>query len=318
VVLPDPMPGVITGDPSGDFRQKTHAIEYILKAGSSRNRPKPDDKSLLNRLFPQFAQNDALWDFPTDLESIIAQDIGGVHLGGGDHFQDFGLNLVGIHPPTPFDDKDFVIFTMTRVLNRIINREAEAEVFIERYRKIYADLTAELQPETLPNHPHTLALVSPSNDWSRVYGWGQFDPRLALIDATAGYNATGRESDAERILAMNPDLIIIFVGDYAGITHDPRWQGLDAVRHNRIYENIPSNRYALDLDGQPLGSRWIAELAYPDRLQPKLRELMFTHYRDSYGYRLNDDEIDEQLNVQGNRHALGYARFLHSPPEPTP
>jgi iron complex transport system substrate-binding protein len=113
---------------------------------------------------------------------------------------------------------------------------------------------------------------------------------------------------------MNPDLIIVFVGDYEGVIRDPRWRGLKAVQNRRVYVSISSNRYTFNL-AQPLGSRWMAELAYPDRLQPKLRALFREHYRENYGYSLSEAEVDELLNVAENRNAAGYERFMN-PQEP--
>jgi hypothetical protein len=47
----------------------------------------------------------------------------------------------------------------------------------------------------------------------------------------------------------------------------------------------------------------------PVSLAPKLTR---QHYRDSYGYELSEDEIDELLGVAGNRDAAGYARFMRT------
>jgi hypothetical protein len=187
VVIPEPSPGVIGGSYLDDFLLKTHAPEAILKAGGPRDRPlldplrDPVSYPLLFRIYPQIAQNDALWDFPGNLESILAQDVGGVHLGGGERFEELGLITVSAHPPDTHD-KDTVIATQIRVWNRVIGGEAERRgaAILGRYQRDYASLVADLQLETLTERPRALGLVSPAENWSRCYGWGDSRPEWAL------------------------------------------------------------------------------------------------------------------------------------------
>jgi ABC-type Fe3+-hydroxamate transport system substrate-binding protein len=315
VIVPEPFQGVITGADAwlGDFVRSTHAPEAVLKIGDSRSRPGSDISrwELLFRIYPQLVRNDALWDFPADTESVLAKDTGGVYLHGGSYFKEFGLTMVNFGPES-YADRDNVVFTQTRVLNRIVggDREELAEALIERYRRGYTNLAAELRLETLAatERPRVMAMIF--DGWDRVYGEFGFDARLGLRDPTAGYMALGRESDAERILAMEPDAIVLYVGDSGAFLRDPRWRGMEVVQTGRVYSNVVMYRYSFDIDYQPLGDRWVAEIAYLDRLSPKLRDLMRDYYQESYGYRLSDVEIDELLNVGTNRTSTGYARFM--------
>jgi ABC-type Fe3+-hydroxamate transport system substrate-binding protein len=313
VSVPEPLPGIVSGMAwTGTFLERTNGIDALVKVGLPERRPAPG-RDLLTRIFPRLSDDATLWDFPADFESIVAQDAGYVYLAGGahsDYFDYFGLSSVSATPPDMKDIDNFM-FTSTRVWNELIGRREQADGFMRRYIREYADTVSELHPHAVENRPRALALVSPSEDWTRCYGWGEFDARVALNDASEDYVALGRESDAERILAMNPELIILFVGDYAGFMRDPRWRGLDAVRTRRVYENIDPNRSALNI-ARSLGARWVAELAYPERLRPRLREMLRKHYRESYDYALSEGEIDEILNVAGNRDAAGYARFMRA------
>jgi ABC-type Fe3+-hydroxamate transport system substrate-binding protein len=310
ISIPEPFPGVVSGWWTDDFLQKTHVIDAIAKVGAPDSRRKPR-YDLLTRIFPRLAEDATLWDFPTDLESIVARDAGYVYLAGNEYFDYFGLLSVAAFPAENLD-KDTVVFTGTRVWNDLIGRREEADDFMRRYIREHADMVSELRAHELASRPRALMLVSPSEDWTRCYGHGEFDARVALNNASEDYVALGRESDAERILAMNPELIVLAVGDYAGFIRDPRWRGLDAVRDRRVYENIAFNKYTFDIDGQPLAARWMAELAYPERLRPRMRELTRQHYRDSYGYELSEGEINELLGVAGNHDAAGYARFMRA------
>jgi ABC-type Fe3+-hydroxamate transport system substrate-binding protein len=201
-------------------------------------------------------------------------------------------------------------FPQTRVWNDLLGQREQADILMRRYIREWADLVQELEPHTLEERVRTLGLVSPSDDWTRCYGHADFDARLALEDPMGGYTTLGRENDAERILAINPELIILFVGDYEGFTNDPRWRGLDAVRTRRVYENAVMNRYTFDIDYQPLAGRWLAELAYPERLAPQLRERLRAHYREAYGFEINDAQIDALLRVKENAGSVGYERFF--------
>ncbi len=93
---------------------------------------------------------------------------------------------------------------------------------------------------------------------------------------------------------------------------DPRWRGLKAVVDNRVYRmpGDPNGGGGLaGLHFQPTWVRWMAEIAHPDRLQPKLRQLLREHFMTEFGYRLSDDQIDRFLHVDKNANSVGHARF---------
>jgi ABC-type Fe3+-hydroxamate transport system substrate-binding protein len=310
VIIPEPFPGVVGS--SGEILTKTHAPETILKIGGPRERPRPGGKwDLLWRIYPQLVRDDALWDFPTDTETVLAKDAGGVYLFGGAFFKEFGLTTVNFRPAS--FDVDEVMFTMTRVLNRIVGHEERAEPIIERYQREIADVAAELRLDAIEEMARPRAMSLVFDGWDRVYGAGGFDSMLGLRDPTVPFMALGRESDAERILAMNPDLIVLRVGTSEEFFRDSRWRGIEATQSRRVYTNIVDlNGYTYDMDGTPLTLRWMAELAYPDRLQPTLRDRVRVHYQESYGYRLSEDEIDGLLNIELNRGTTRYARFMRT------
>jgi len=110
---------------------------------------------------------------------------------------------------------------------------------------------------------------------------------------------------------MNPN--IIFIGNRAKFLHDPRWQALRAVQNKRVYGGGSGFRVGLptwNLDARPLSARLEAEIVHPDRLQPKIRQLARDHFIKAYGYRLNDEELDEMLGVVQQKDAPGYARIV--------
>jgi ABC-type Fe3+-hydroxamate transport system substrate-binding protein len=319
VIIPEPFPGVVTGVYTGDFLMTTHAPETILKIGGPRSRPRSDDSGgLIYRIYPQLVRDDALWDFPTDTETVLAKDAGGVYLVGGSYFKEFGMTVVNFGPAS-YADWDSVIFTHTRVLNRVVDHTDRAETLIARYRRILTDMSKELRLETIAEADRPRAINMVDDGWERVSAESWYDDRLGLRAGAEGFESLGRESDVERILAMNPDMIILLVGNAGEFLRDSRWRGLDAVQGRRVYtKSTPLIGYSFDLDNRPLGLRWTAEIAYPDRLQPKMRDLMRDHYQESYGYRLSDGEIDEMLVVGNNRDSARYGRFASHAASPIP
>ncbi|MDR1084502.1 MAG: hypothetical protein LBP22_06480 [Deltaproteobacteria bacterium] len=317
VAVPQPFRGVVSGPYLYfDFLQKTHAPEMLAKIGGPKNRPRYGGGELILWFYPMLVRDETVWDFPADLESVLAHDRGYVHFYQFDRdLKRFGLYVVTCHQRTMITDLDDSIFSQTLCLNDLIDKPEQGLDFVADYRLIIAALQEELQLETPTRGPRVLTLVSPHDDWTRLWGGHELDVRLGFRDAAGGFKALGRGSEAERILAMDPDLIILYVGDAPHFMQDPRWQGLKAVREKKVYGSIGRlHHYSFDLDTVPLWLRWLAELAYPDRLEPKLRTIIRDHYVKKYGYRFKEDELDWLLHIEENRISVNYGRFERNLP----
>ncbi|MDR1084325.1 MAG: ABC transporter substrate-binding protein [Deltaproteobacteria bacterium] len=311
--IPVPFSGVASGKYwAYDFLQKTHAPESLVKIAGPNDRPKYI-VALIYWFYPLLVEDESRWDFPDDLESVLANDRGYVHFDG--RFSRFGLNVVAFMPE--ITTQDDVISGMIRCLNDIVDQPEIGQEFITDYQRRKRNVTDELQLETIFKRPKVLNLVSRPDDWSNLWGWSGDDLELGFLDAAEDLTAMGRGSEAERFLAMNPDLIFLAVGDAPRFMRDPRWLGLKAVREKKVYGMIYRfNPYGFDSDSVPLILRWKAELAYPERLKPILRELARDHYEKNYGYRLKDDEIDWFLRMDENLSSEGYSRFVRINPKP--
>jgi ABC-type Fe3+-hydroxamate transport system substrate-binding protein len=312
--IPYPFKGVVGGVYTGDFLQKTGQPQSLAKGGGPKDWQWFSGRmNLVNWVFPLVLRDDKMWNFPTDLESILVDDDGYVYFGG-DNLKRFGLATISFYPKVM--EKDEVIFSMTRIMNAIIGQEPTAEKFIADYKRLMLDLSRELMAETIEQKPRVLGMVSPAEDWTHLNAWSDFDQRLALLSITNKAVAMGREQDAERILAIDPDIVILFVGETESFLIDRRWQGLKAVRQNRVYQNIfVLNGYTFDLDTQPLAARWLGEIIYPDRLEPRLRDLIRDFYFSKYGYYLKDYELDWLLLLKQNSQSVGYKRFARKDKE---
>lgn len=135
-------------------------------------------------------------------------------------------------------------------------------------------------------------------------------PPAGVINAAEGLS--GQQPEAERILAMNPEMIFFDsvnekVQDF---TRDPRWKGLKAVREKRVYKMPgPFSGILAGLHLQPLRVRCMAEIAHPRRLQQKLRATMRGHFVQALDCRLSDEQIDSLLHIDENKDQPGYRRF---------
>jgi hypothetical protein len=67
--------------------------------------------------------------------------------------------------------------------------------------------------------------------------------------------------------------------------------------------------WAGGLTFKPIETRWMAEVAHPDRLQPKVRQILRDRMMNEFGYRFSEDQIDQQLHVTENADSVGIERF---------
>ncbi len=324
VAVPLPFQAIVRFG-GGPFLETTHAPEALLKAGSPKDRTFWFAGGIMSRLYPDVLNNDALWDCPSDLESLLAYYDAATYLSpyldgkaAEGTMRRIGLSALalGQHPKS----KDEGIFTATRIEAMALAQPKRGESFIANYKQAYADLNQELKPETLIDLPRVLGMGASKRNWDRLFAFGekqtQYDgqyQRAGVMNATDGYENTGREQDAERILAMNPDFIFLASESVSDFRHDPRWQGLKAIKDSRVYVDLRELQGSMEplygLDFRPLWARWLAAITHPERLQPKLRGLLRDHFMEAYGYRLSEDEIDDLLRIDENKHSVGYARF---------
>ena len=186
------------------------------------------------------------------------------------------------------------LFPGLRSLSALIGNPEIAEPRIDSYCQAVIDLQQELQPATLARRLRVSALGEDRGNLSRA----------GVVDAEWDFNALG--DDEERLLALDPDIIFItgLVASPREFMRDPRRQGLKAVLERRVYK-----RFGGSIVTKPIAMRWIAEIAYPERLQPKVRQQLRDRILDAFGYRLSEDQIDRMLNVNENSSSAGAERF---------
>ncbi|MDR3203735.1 MAG: ABC transporter substrate-binding protein [Deltaproteobacteria bacterium] len=323
VVIPENFKGIIPimNFHLSVFLEKTHSPEFLAKAGSPKSRHdyifSPWRRDLMDWVFPMVLRDDSLWDFPSDLESILAYDQEGYiylanffYLGQIRHddiHTRLGLNTISYYPRSTYprrptsEEIEESTQIMATVLNDLIGQKDMAEVYMADYWKDLDDLAFELDLKSLESHPRVLHVFSSATDWTYVSFSGNHNERLGLNDSSKGRRALGREQDAERILFIDPD--IIFTNDAIKFIKDPRWQGLKAVKEQTVYSGPRFNPWENDSNFYPLSLRYTAEAVYPERMAPKLRNMLREKFEKNYGYLLKNYEIDYILNLKDMSHS---------------
>ena len=134
---------------------------------------------------------------------------------------------------------------------------------------------------------------------------------VQVLDMVGGLNVAeiempGKAGQAdvslEQVLHWDPDLIICWHheqdGYYEGILSDPDWQGISAVKNNKVYE-IPCAPFSW-FDRPPsvnrvLGLKWLGNLLYPGIYDYDLMQETKEFYDLFYHYELSDEEAAELL-----------------------
>ncbi len=311
---------------AGGYLGHTHSPQTLVSAGTQNDRERFAE-GIWSWIYPESLQQDSLWQsqfrrrFP-ELETVLAFDAGAYIGGCGATGVIASMRAVGLPALSLNVGKgknwDEELFAMARVETALVGEPERGEALIAAYKRAYADLDAELQTKTLTEHPRILIMNSRTDDWRRLYVKNARNDYRIYLPPAGVANAAGpvpQNPDAERILVMDPDMIFLMGNGQSPreFAADPRWHGLKAVIDNRLYR-MPGDPFRgggglAGLHFQPLWVRWMAEIAHPDRLHPRLREALRQRFESEFGYRLNDEQIDQFLHIDENIGAVGYPRF---------
>lgn len=305
------------------FLEATVAPEALARAGTARERG-DFAKRIWSRIFPQVLKQDSLWDSgimtyqkgpDAGVEGLLALDAGVFF--GNRHGPARLTRQIGI-PTLLFSTQgngnwDDFLRAAARMVAEVSGHPERAEALIEQNRQAYRELAAELGAVPEARQPCVLIMGTSSPYYVKSFNndYQYYLPPAQVRNATVGL--TGQRQDAERILAMDPDFIFLMAGGGASpqeFMANPLWRGLKAVRAKRVYRMLGARGGGLlGLTYQPISVRWMAEITHPDRLQPKVRELLRDAYVSRFGYSMSDAEIDADLHLDANLGSAGYGRF---------
>jgi len=310
------------------YLEHTQAPESMLYAGGPVERSRFVG-TILSWVYPQVLNNDELWKANAisrgrgpyvEVESLLAYNPG-AYIGAGSNGGPLPLlRRVGLPVVDTWGSvrgAEAIVFEVARIESALVAHPERGEAMISLYKNAFAALKQDVQPATLSGHPRALMIGSSLHDKMRLGIAGPrsvyaevYYPRAGLVDASGGY--IGTHDDAERILSMDPDIVFLFGSPNGPMPMespqefmiDERWRGMKAVRNRRVYRVLGSGCPA------PILVRWMAELAHPERMQPRTREVLRKYILDEYGYRLSDAQIDKILDLSENKSQTGYGRFV--------
>ncbi len=108
-------------------------------------------------------------------------------------------------------------------------------------------------------------------------------------------NLEGSQAQAEEVLALDPDVVIIGGPAqhklYDDLMADPAWQDITAVKEGRVYTNpmglFPWDRYSLESALQIL---WAAQTLHPDLVDVDMEQKVQEFYQDFVGVELTEEQ----------------------------
>jgi hypothetical protein len=327
-----PFRGIVLAPNSfpSTYLEDTHAPELLVYAGNVGLR-RFYDKGVMNWVYPEVLNNAGRWNDRlfrdmaspyTEIESLVAFDPS-VYVGCGgpeDLVRRVGLPVfncgsakgaqarahalallkdVGCgDPPNPRRTwyPEGYLFPGLRSYAALVGRPELAERNVAEYCQEIVQVREELQGSAF-RRPRVWAAGEEPGNFSRAGMVNAEPPRF-------------RGDNPEELLAMDPDVIFLVVGSPREFNEDARHQGLKAIRDRRVYRR-PGNLewWTTGLNFKPMEIRWMAELAHPDRLQPKLRQMLRDHVLKEFGYRFSEEQLDLQLHVAENANSAYAERF---------
>lgn len=157
-----------------------------------------------------------------------------------------------------------------RLIGQVVNREAEAEQLIKTTFSQRAFVTQRLRD--LPSSERQRVYLANPN--LATYGSGKYTGLMlqhaGAINVAASTIKGYQQVSIEQVMQWNPQVILVqqrYAEEVQKIEHDPRWQGIDAVKYQRIYL-LPEYAKAWGYptpEAIALGELWLAKTLYPTR-----------------------------------------------------
>lgn len=312
-----------------DYLEATRAPDTLLAVTAYGMGARVRDHTI-GRIFPEVVTNPRIWATKgvsdtqgpkVEIERMLQFDPG-VYMGWytlAEPIEKVGLPFVALKEfPLGQEDLGFA----DRTYARVVGIPERGTAIIVRANDLYQELDKELHPSDEMARPRYLYLLA-SADGGAVTELGAlnhytrfFAPHAGVVNACSCRNYYGAV-DAEHIIVDDPDIIVLAPQPGQELPDefmkDPRWQDLTSVGHRRVYRAPPGIDYFI---ADPFWSRWLAELAHPDRLEPKSRELYRSYIQWLLDYRLSDAELDTAFAVKDNHVMANAERFEAQNHEP--
>lgn len=191
-----------------------------------------------------------------------------------------------------------------RRLGELLGCEDEAEIRAEYAERAINTAHGLREKITEPVRVYYSSMPDPLSAIATGSFHGEVIEKVGCTNVVpASFSDGGNMISLEQVILWDPDVILLADRNaYDTVTSDPSWQGMKAVRENRVYL-IPTKPFSF-IDSPPsvnriIGIYWLGCLLYPDVYgEIDLKEEVKEFYSLFYGYELNDMEVEELLTVQ--------------------
>lgn len=196
------------------------------------------------------------------------------------------------------------------VLGQVLNKEEKAKKYIDFYKdkiNYVKEHTKNIKEEDKIKVYHSVneAVRTDSKD-----SIGDEISKISnIINVSTSENLNISEEKAystlEQIYKWDPDAIIVNDATVNEYMHtDDKWQGLRAVKNNKIY-NLPVGISRWGHPGSletPMAILFISNLFYPENFKDMdIKEVTKQYYKDFFDLDLNDEQINSILSGIGMR-----------------
>ena len=137
---------------------------------------------------------------------------------------------------------------------------------------------------------HTVGTGEIQEDWITVAG--------GILATAAEFEGRNLEINPEKILELNPDIIVIGAQNQAEVydmlMNDPVLSALDAVKNGNVYR-APQGLFPWCRTGPEAAIQmiWAAKLLHPDAFaESDVKQVAANFYREFYGTEVSDSDLD--------------------------
>ncbi len=297
---------IYSGIAMPDYLLVTQSPETLLDTfsfGGTRT-----SHSLLPKIYPQLSKVPVLvFERAQSIETMLLQKPSAVFTWTFEtsQLERFGLPALGLKTASEAD-----ALKRTAIYADALGKTQRGQDVVQSYGERFQALAAELRPEQITNKKRVLMLNRNGGIISTPNGHSMVWRRAGLREAYP-FPAMRGTVNFETVLNIDPDILLLS-GNLTPqeILSQPEWRLLRAVRNNSMYALLPGIAgQAWNIVDLPFYARWLAELAYPERLPSSLRCLMRETYRDELDYEASDADLDEALGMEQNEGSRGYKAF---------
>lgn len=207
-------------------------------------------------------------------------------------------------PYALLDGRFDAVASTYRTLGALVGRQNDAEKrarYAEDTLKTIQERIADIPAE---KRPRVYYARGPRGLTTALGGSINVETIELLARNVAGDNKGGLATvSTEQVLLWNPDVIVTIEQDFAaGVTNDPAWASVSAVKSGRVHLSPKMPFGWVDFPpsvNRLIGLWWLAKILYPERFPEDLSKLTRDFYTLFYHRTPSDEQIANVLAGRG-------------------